>query len=118
MTGQDDLRKVTELEVTVNTSEQSVAQLGELCPNLLRLTLSNSYLATVRDLGVAVRNLRVLSLRGCGVQDLDGIGVLDRLTELHLAFNSVEDVTPLSLHEHLEVCLPPSLPSPPLPSSG
>lgn len=108
ITGVQDLSQVTFLELSVNTADQSVAQIGELCPNLLQLKLNDSYLQSIRDLGTAIRNLQVLWLSRCGVTDLDGISVLEHLTELYLSFNNVEDITPLSLHEHLEVssCVP------------
>ncbi len=105
LTGEDDLAAVTFLELSVNTADQSVAQVGELCPNLMQLKLNNSFLQSIRDLGTAVRNLQVLWLSRCGVSDLDGISVLDGLTELYLSFNTVEDITPLSLHDHLEVSM-------------
>lgn len=104
MTGEDDLAGVTFLELSVNTSDQSVAQIGELCPALTQLKLNDSFLQSIRDLGTAVRNLQVLWLSRCGVTDLDGISVLEQLTELYLSFNNIDDITPLSLHEHLEVC--------------
>lgn len=40
----------------------------------------------------------------CGVQHLDGVGALAGLEELYLAFNDVEDLTSIAMHERLEVC--------------
>jgi hypothetical protein len=101
--GCDDLADVVHLELTVDTTDQSVARVGEYCPNLRELKLNDSVLQSIRDLGTSVRNLQVLWLARCGVADLDGIGILDNLKELYLSFNNIEDIGPLSMHEHLEV---------------
>ncbi len=98
------MEEVRLLELSVDTSNQSVAQIGELCPNLVQLKLNDSVLQSIRDLGTAVRGLQVLWLARCGLKDVDGIGVLENLKELYLAFNNIDDIAPLSLHENLEVC--------------
>jgi Leucine-rich repeat (LRR) protein len=65
--------------------------------------LDNSTIGSIRDLGVGMRCLTSLSLSGCGLHDLDGIGVLTGLQELNLSDNYISDVTPLTMHENLEV---------------
>ena len=52
---------------------------------------------------LSLRHLKAISLCGCGLQDLDGIGVLVGLEELLLCDNFIADVTPLALHENLRV---------------
>lgn len=55
----DDLKDATFLEITVNTSEQMVENLGELMPNLQQLKLNNSSLARcVFYLNQQIRNNR------------------------------------------------------------
>lgn len=78
--------------------------LGTLLPNLVELRLERgSTLASFRDLGSSLINLRVLWLSACGVRYLDGVGALAGLEELYLAFNDVEDLTSIALHDRLEV---------------
>lgn len=103
MTGEEDLSAVTELQLSVDTTAQSVSQLGEFLPNLRRLKLNDSHLASFRDLGTSLRNLSILWLSRSGISDLDGISVLEHLQELYVSFNDIEDLTPLSLHESLAV---------------
>ena len=45
----------------------------------------------------------MLWLGRCGLRDLDGISSLGRLGELYVAYNSVSDLSPLALLEHLTV---------------
>ena len=54
---------------------------------------------------ISLRNLKAISLCGCGLQDLDGVGVLVGLEELLLCDNFISDVTPLALHENLRVII-------------
>ena len=65
--------------------------------------LDNSLVASVRDLGIGLRFLKSLSLSCCGLIDIDGIGVLTGLQDLCLSDNSIVDVTPLAMHENLQV---------------
>lgn len=103
VSGCDDLCTVERLQLRVSTAEHSVAQLGRALPNLCELVLNGSVVASMRDFGVDLRHLRVLRLASSRVKDLDGVGALDGLRELHLPFNSVRSLTPLALHEKLEV---------------
>ena len=103
VTGCNDLSVVTYAELKVDTCERSVAALGELLPALRELRLSDSSVATLRDLGTTLRNLRVLWLCRSGVRDLEGASALPYLEELYLSFNDVSDLTQLALHEHLKL---------------
>lgn len=103
LAGADDLSSVTRLEISVNTREQSVARLGELLPALRELKLNESELSSIRDLGTNLWELEVLWVRTCGLKDIDGIGAMEGLKELYLSYNDVSDLTPLLMHEQLEV---------------
>ena len=54
-------------------------------------------------LNFSLRSLKALSLCGCGLYDLDGIGILTGLEELLLCDNFISDVTPLALHDNIRV---------------
>lgn len=95
---------VTLNPVTPVLLEKKVDHLGMLMPRLTELRLERgSTLASFRDLGSSLANLRILWLPACGVRHLDGVGGLLGLEELYLAFNDVEDLTSIALHDHLEV---------------
>ena len=85
--GTDDLQSLTYLELTIDTTDQSVEPLGRMLPNIAQLKLNHSRLASFRDLGTQLRNLRILWLNRSGVTELDGVGALTGLKELYLAFN-------------------------------
>jgi hypothetical protein len=103
LAGTEDLSSVLSFEIAVDTSESGAGIIGDLMTRLIELRLSDSILSTFRDLGTGLRNLRVLFVSRCGITNVDGITGLPSLTELYLSFNSVEDVSPLAMHDTLEV---------------
>jgi Leucine-rich repeat (LRR) protein len=98
-----NLHDVEHLELKVNTSYQSLVDLHNMLPSLKNLTLDRSTIISIRDLGVGLRHLSMLSLNDCSLSDIDGIGVLTGLQELRLRDNMITDVTPLAMHENIEV---------------
>lgn len=85
-------------------ASRQVDHLGILMPRLTELRLERgSTLASFRDLGSSLANLRVLWLSACGIRHVDGVGALAALEELYLAFNDVDDLTSIALHDRLEV---------------
>ncbi|XP_038052184.1 leucine-rich repeat-containing protein 56-like isoform X2 [Patiria miniata] len=103
MTGVDDLDDVKFLEMRVDTTETSLGNFGTMVPNLKYLKLSNSIIATVRDLGTSLENLHVLWMPRCSLCDLDGIGSMSSLQELYLAYNDISDLSPCSMLECLQL---------------
>mmetsp|Transcript_30517 Transcript_30517/g.41989 ORF Transcript_30517/g.41989 Transcript_30517/m.41989 type:complete len:1121 (-) Transcript_30517:165-3527(-) len=101
--GEKDMLKIEHLTIHVDSNNQSILNISDILPNLKSLTLDHSIISSVRDLGIGLRNLKALSLCGCGLYDLDGIGVLTGLEELLLCDNFISDVTPLALHDNIRV---------------
>ena len=102
--GGQDLDDVVRLTLQIDTSEKSISMLGSLVPNLRELTLDHSRIASVRDLGVDLRYLRAISLNDCGIDELDGIASLLSLEALSLRNNGISDVSPIAMHDKLQVC--------------
>lgn len=97
-----DLQKVTRLQLRVNTSTQSMLDIPLLLPSLQELCLDGSSVKSVRDLGTGLRLLNSLSLNSCELCDLDGIGAFAYLTRLSASNNSINDLTPLALHDRIQ----------------
>ncbi|KAG7265519.1 hypothetical protein CRUP_006663, partial [Coryphaenoides rupestris] len=76
---------------------------GAYLPRLAELKLNDSTVASVRDLGSTLAHLRVLWLSRCCLTDLDGIIPFTDLKELYVAYNSVSDLSQLSMLEGLQV---------------
>lgn len=101
-TGTQDLASIRDLSLKIDTTFQSIFQLSDFIPKLETLVLDNSTISTIRDLGVGLRNISLLSLANCGLCDLDGIGVFLGLKELNVSNNIISDVSPLAMHDQLE----------------
>lgn len=50
---------------------------------------------SARALGSSIRNVQVIWLARCALDDLEGITACKRLTELYVAFNNIRDLSPL-----------------------
>lgn len=98
-----DLDGVTELTLIINSTFQSILDLGDLLKNLRRLTLSGSNISTIRDLGVSLFRLENLSLDDCFLTELDGISILPNLKYLSAQNNLLTDISALAMHDNLEV---------------
>jgi Leucine-rich repeat (LRR) protein len=98
------LTSVTAVEALVSTTDSSLCSFTDLCPRLTKLKLNNSKIASVRDIGCRLNGLTFLSLAHCGITSLDGISTISKhLTELHLAFNFITDVSDLMCMDQLKV---------------
>ena len=103
LAGSEDLSSVRFLQMTVDTSENTLGDIGRRLPNLQELRLNQSYITTLRDLGTALQELRVLWIARSGLQELEGVGAFPRLLELFLSFNDIADISPLMDAEHIQV---------------
>ena len=103
LAGCENLSQVRDLQMTVDTSEQTLGDLGLRLPKLEELRLSNSNVETLRDLGSAMSSLRILWLARSCLQELEGVGAFAMLTELYVAFNGITDLSPLMNTERLQV---------------
>jgi Leucine-rich repeat (LRR) protein len=94
--GNKDLSRLMALQAVADTRELSLSYLGDLLPNLQKLRLNNSRIATIRDISSSLVNLKFLSLAHCGITNLDGIATISgNLEELYLAFNLITDISDL-----------------------
>jgi len=99
----DDLDTVERLEIQVDSVAQDLSCLGIHLPKLRQLKLNDSNILCLRDLGTSLSVLEVLWMRSCSLQDIQGVACMESLKELYLSFNHVVDISPLHLHESIEV---------------
>ena len=101
----DDLENLTILNMRVDTSIQSIYDIGIHLPNLNSLTLDYSSISSIRDLGIGLKHIHSLSMVECNLHDIDGIGVFAQLKQLNLNDNNLNEISALAMHELLEVCV-------------
>ncbi|XP_030646479.1 leucine-rich repeat-containing protein 56 [Chanos chanos] len=103
LTGFEDLREVTSLEMSIDTRQNTLGNFGTYLPKLVQLKMNNSLILSVRDLGTTLSHLHVLWLARCGLADLDGIPSFSSLKELYVAYNNISDLSQVSMLECLEL---------------
>jgi hypothetical protein len=90
------LRRVTTLSLHLNTEEQELDQLSTFLPSLTTLALiPPSSVSSLRDFGRSLAAIQFLALPRCGLTDLDGVETLQRLVELAVPANQIDDLSPL-----------------------
>ncbi|KAH6589932.1 hypothetical protein BASA50_009635 [Batrachochytrium salamandrivorans] len=87
LTGISDLKRVTFLEMQVDSTKTGLGLLGRRIPSVEQLKLNNSHVPCIR----------------CSLEDINGIGSLHTLQELYLAFNRISDVSSISFLENLKI---------------
>ena len=96
-------KEVKQLEMQVDSEEYSLSVAGEKLPHIERLKLNESKVPLIRDLGTSWKNLKVLWLSRCGLEDVHGLNALPNLRELYISFNDLSDITPIADLEYIEV---------------
>ncbi|KAG2378449.1 hypothetical protein C9374_008088 [Naegleria lovaniensis] len=102
-TGENNLHNVKHLEIIVNTTNNSLGDIGGKLCNLEELKLNGSTIPSIRDLGTSLKNIRILWLSRCGIKELDGISTFSKLRELYLSYNDIDDISDLAGMEELEI---------------
>ncbi|KAL7752454.1 Leucine-rich repeat-containing protein 56 [Sorochytrium milnesiophthora] len=103
LAGVTDLALLTSLTIQVDTKQMSLSPLGacSLVPNLRYLDVSNSLIASLRDMGSSWRKLEILKIASSKLCGLEGIHGCPKLKELHAANNSVSELGDVSFVEDL-----------------
>jgi Leucine-rich repeat (LRR) protein len=97
------LFKLRKAELKVDCRGSHLHLLGQYCPQLVELKLSNSYISSLRDLGTTFYRLEVMWLVKTHLRELDGLSGFPSLKELYAAFNAVQNLSGVLLNNSLEV---------------
>ena len=97
-----NLDGVREARLCIKEGDDAGA-LGELLPSLRSLVLDGSHLSSLRDLGTRLQDLTRLSIKKCGLTDLDGLNAFPSLQELDISDNTeLIDISDLFHHDTLQ----------------
>ncbi|XP_061706395.1 uncharacterized protein LOC133517206 [Cydia pomonella] len=88
----EEVLRIREAKLRVIAEQVGLRRLPVLAPRLRELTLDGSAVATLRDLGIGLARLKILSINRCGLTSLDGVWGLGALRELHAAGNRLRDI--------------------------
>ncbi|CAK1551970.1 unnamed protein product [Leptosia nina] len=101
VTTDEEVLRIREAKLRVVAERVGLRRLHVLAPRLRTLTLDGSAISSLRDLGIGLTHLKVLSVNRCSLTSLDGIWGLSTLRELHAAGNRLRDLHPLAVLQKL-----------------
>ena len=102
ISGFQDLNQVHTIKIEVNTKETTLGNFGKYLPSLKQLTLNNSFIPSIRDIGTSFHQLTTLVLSKCHLSDVDGIATIQNLVKLDISCNNVNDISPVSFLDELK----------------
>ncbi|XP_050672310.1 leucine-rich repeat-containing protein 56-like [Leptidea sinapis] len=97
----EEVLRIREAKLRVVAERIGLRRLHVLAPRLRSLTLDGSAISSLRDLGIGLVHLKILSVNRCGLTSLDGILGLGYLRELYAAGNRLHDLYPLAALQKL-----------------
>ncbi|KAL0884115.1 hypothetical protein ABMA27_016134 [Loxostege sticticalis] len=100
-TTDEDVLRIREAKLRVVAERVGLRRLHVLAPRLRSLTLDGSALGSLRDLGIGLVHLKILSVNRCGLTSLDGVWGLGALREFHASGNRLQDLQPLAALQKL-----------------
>ncbi|CAG9823030.1 unnamed protein product [Phaedon cochleariae] len=103
ITDTEDLTTVTQLKLRVISREVTLQYLNIYTPALRELTLDGSVIASLRDLGDGLKNLKILRANRCELACIDGVFGLENLEELYAADNAISSLAPCAFLTHLNI---------------
>ncbi|CAG9792142.1 unnamed protein product [Diatraea saccharalis] len=101
VTTDEEVLRIREAKLRVVAERVGLRRLHVLAPLLRSLTLDGSALSSLRDLGIGLVHLKVLSVNRCGLTCLDGVWGLGALCEFYAAGNRLNDLQPLAALQKL-----------------
>ncbi|XP_022906837.1 uncharacterized protein [Onthophagus taurus] len=88
-----DVSNITKVKLMVIAVDVGLQHLHHHVPMLTELILDGSVLVSLRDLGCALKNLKILRVNRCGLTALDGTYGFDNLEEIYAAKNQLLDIS-------------------------
>ncbi|CAH2062991.1 unnamed protein product, partial [Iphiclides podalirius] len=101
VTSDEEVLTIREAKLRVVAERVGLRRLHVLVPLLRSLTLDGSALLSLRELGIGLVRLKMLSINRCGLTSLDGVWGLVSLRELHASGNRIRDLQPLAVLQKL-----------------
>lgn len=94
---------VTQLRLRVISREITLQYLHIYMPALRELNLDCSAVASLRDIGTGLKNLKILKVNRCGLTCIDGVFGFENLEELYAANNELTSLAQCAFLTHLKI---------------
>ncbi|XP_052758379.1 uncharacterized protein LOC113513815 isoform X3 [Galleria mellonella] len=101
VTTDEEVLRIREAKLRVVAERVGLRRLHVLTPRLRSLILDGSALSSLRELGIGLVHLKILSISRCGLASLDGVWGLGALQEMYASGNKIKDLQPLGALQKL-----------------
>ncbi|CAB3228629.1 unnamed protein product [Arctia plantaginis] len=97
----EEILRIREAKLRVIADRIGLRRLHIFAPRLRKLILDGSAIGSLRELGIGLTRLKILSINRCNLTSLDGIWGLGSLREMYAAGNRLQDLQPLAVLQKL-----------------
>ena len=104
--GKIKIEKIKQLKKLVMQIPQNFGMLNDFgfyLPNLKILNLSKSKIKSIDEIGISFKQLEVLNVSQCELEDLSGIICFEKLNELDASHNKIEDLVELEMCSSIKI---------------
>lgn len=99
----EQINQLTELEIQIPQNFGMLNDFGFYLPNLKILNLSKSKIKSIDEIGISFKQLEVLNVSQCELEDLSGIVCFEKLNELDASHNEIEDLVELEMCSSIKI---------------
>ena len=104
--GKIKIEQIKQLKKLVMQIPQNFGMLNDFgfyLPNLKILNLSKSKIKSIDEIGISFKQLEVLNVSQCELEDLSGIICFEKLNELDASHNKIEDLVELEMCSSIKI---------------
>ena len=91
------LQNLNKLSIKINGSYGLLNQFGQRLANLIYLKLNNSLIQGINDLGTNFKNLKIIQMNNCKLNDLGGLICFEHLEIFEAKNNQISDLIELEM---------------------
>lgn len=99
----EEIKQLTELVMQIPQNFGMLNDFGFYLPNLKILNLSKSKIKSIDEIGISFKQLEVLNVSQCELEDLSGIVCFEKLNELDASHNEIEDLVELEMCSSIKI---------------
>ena len=99
----EEIKQLKKLVMQIPQNFGMLNDFGFCLPNLKILNLSKSKIKSIDEIGISFKQLEVLNVSQCELEDLSGIICFEKLNELDASHNKIEDLVELEMCSSIKI---------------
>ena len=99
----EEIKQLKKLVMQIPQNFGMLNDFGFYLPNLKILNLSKSKIKSIDEIGISFKQLEVLNVSQCELEDLSGIICFEKLNELDASHNKIEDLVELEMCSSIKI---------------